>query len=93
MMGTFLITVQGDAPKLLLGADVGGAKVIEIKDVSPDFVSPQELAEKYGYTEQYVRNRLASINKGIGKKHKYKPEEAHLILGQKEKRVGRSRNN
>lgn len=92
-MGMFQITVTGDALQLFLGAEIGGAKVVEIKDVSPEFVTPQELAVKFGISEDTVRAKLASINQGVGKKCKYKPEEAHLILSQRTKRVGRKRAN
>ncbi|MFW2097773.1 MULTISPECIES: hypothetical protein [Acinetobacter] len=93
-MGTFQVTLQGDELQLLLGAQVGGAKVVEIKDVSPEFVTPQELSIKFGISEDTIRDKLASINRGIGRKCKYKPEEAYLILSQKEqKRPGRKRAN
>jgi hypothetical protein len=82
LIGVYQITVTGDVPQLFIGAEVAdGAKVVAIKDVSPEFVSPQELAEKYGISEDTVRDRLSSINRGIGRKCKYKPNEAHLILG------------
>ncbi|NHC02371.1 hypothetical protein G9F31_01045 [Acinetobacter sp. 187] len=93
-MGMFQITVTGDALQLFLGAEIGGAKVVEIKDVSPEFVTPQELAVKYGISEDTVRAKLACIDKGVGRKCKYKPNEADLILGQKQKKgVGRGRKN
>ncbi|WP_227591174.1 cytochrome P450 [Acinetobacter shaoyimingii] len=89
----FQITVTGDELQLFLGEQIGGAKVVEIKDVSPEFVTPQELALKYGISEDTVRAKLASINQGVGKKCKYKPDEAHLILSQKAKKAGRGRIN
>lgn len=93
-MGMYQITVTGDALQLFLGEQIGGAKVVEIKDVSPEFVTPQELAIKYGISEDTVRAKLASINQGVSKKCKYKPDEAELILGQKQKKgVGRGRKN
>ncbi|MDY6530202.1 hypothetical protein [Acinetobacter faecalis] len=93
-MAVFQITATGDELQLFIGAVLeGGAKVVEIKDVSPVFVSPQELALKYGISEDTVRAKLASINKGVGRKCKYVPKEADLILGQKANRLGRKRAN
>lgn len=93
-MGVYQITVTGDAPQIFIGENINGAKVVAIKDVSPEFVTPQELAVKYGISEDTVRTKLASINKGVGRKCKYRPDEAELILGQKEKKsAGRKRAN
>ena len=93
-MAVFQITATGDELQLFIGAVLeGGAKVVAIKDVSPEFVSPQELAVKYGISEDTVRDRLASINRGVGRKCKYKPDEAHLILGQKASKNRRPRKN
>lgn len=92
-MRMFQITATGDDLQLFLGADVGGAKVVEIKDVSPKLVGSTELAEQYNIDAKTVRNKLASINRGYGK-CLYDPAEAHLILSQKEKRgAGRKRAN
>lgn len=93
-MGMFQITVSGDELQLFLGALVGGAKVVAIKDVSPKLVGSTELAEQYKIDAKTVRNRLASINRGSNGKFQYDPTEAHLILSQKEKRgAGRKRAN
>lgn len=93
-MKMFQITATGEQLKVFIGAVLdGGAKVVEIKDISPEFVTPQELAVKYGISEDTVRAKLACIDKGVGRKCKYRPNEADLILGQKSKRAGRKRAN
>lgn len=93
-MSVFQVTLHGDELQLFLGAQVGGAKVVAIKDVSPKLIGSTELAEQYKIDAKTVRNRLASINKGSNGKFQYDPTEAHLILGQKEKRsAGRKRAN
>lgn len=92
-MGTYQITVQGEAPQVFVGSELAGAKVVEIKDISPEFVSPQELALKYGISEDTVRAKLAAINKGVGRKCKYVPKEADLILGHKASKNRRPRIN
>ncbi len=60
----FQITATGDDLQLLLGAVVGGAKVVAIKDVSPKIVGSTELAEQYKIDAKTVQNQLASINRG-----------------------------
>lgn len=93
-MAVFQITATGDELQFCIGAVLeGGTEVVKIKDVSPEFVSPQELALKYGISEDTVRAKLASINKGVGRKCKYVPKEADMILSQKANRPGRKRTN
>ena len=87
-MGIFQITVQGEAPQLFVGSEVGGAKIVSIKDVSP------KLAQYYGISPDAVRDRCAAINKGTRGKCLYDPEQAHAILTAKPiARRGRPRNN
>lgn len=92
-MAIFQMVLTGDQLSAFVGEEFAGAKIVEIKDISPEFVSPQELALKYGISEDTVRAKLASINKGVGRKCKYVPKEADLILGQKANRPGRKRAN
>lgn len=80
MIGVFQITVQGEAPQLFVGSEVGGAKIVSIKDVSPKLVSASELAQQYGISVDAVRDRCAEINKGTRGKCLYDPEQANLIL-------------
>ncbi|MEG0344649.1 MAG: hypothetical protein RR633_20885 [Acinetobacter sp.] len=80
IMGVFQITVHGEAPQLFVGSEVGGAKIISIKDVSPKLVSASELAQQYGISVDVVRDRCAEINKGTRGKCLYDPEQANLIL-------------
>lgn len=93
-MGTFQITVQGDAPQLFVGTEVGGAKIVSIKDVSPRLVSAAELATQYGVSVDVIRSRLADINCGTSGKCLYDPEQAKLILTAKPiAKRGRKRKN
>lgn len=93
-MRVFQITVQGEAPQLFVGSEVGGAKIVSIKDVSPKLVSSTELAQYYGISPDAVRDRCAAINKGTRGKCLYDPEQAHAILTAKPiARRGRPRNN
>lgn len=93
-MGIFQITVQGEAPQLFVGSEVGGAKIVSIKDVSPKLVSAAELAQYYGISVDAVRDRCAEINKGTRGKCLYDPEQANLILTTKPvAKRGRQRKN
>jgi hypothetical protein len=94
MIGVFQITVQGEAPQLFVGSEVGGAKIVSIKDVSPKLVSASELAQQYGISVDAVRDRCAEINKGTRGKCLYDPEQANLILTARPvAKRGRSRKN
>lgn len=63
-----------------MGSEVGGKKIISIRDVSPKLVSASELAQQYGISVDVVRDRCAEINKGTRGKCLYDPEQANLIL-------------
>ena len=82
-MGMFQVTLTGEALKLFIGETVGGAKIVEIKDVSPTLLTSRELAAKYNMSDETVRKRLADFNKGTTGKHLYDPHEAHVILTSK----------
>ncbi|MBD8008322.1 MULTISPECIES: hypothetical protein [Acinetobacter] len=93
-MDIFQITVQSEAPQLFIGSEIGGAKIISIKDVSPKLVSAAELAQHYGISVDAVRDRCAEINKGTRGKCLYDPEQANLILTAKPvAKRGRARKN
>lgn len=93
-MGIFQITVQDEAPQLFVGSEVGGAKIVSIKDVSPKLVSAAELAQYYGISVDAVRDRCTEINKGTRGKCLYDPEQANLILTAKPvAKRGRARKN
>ncbi len=93
-MDIFQITVQSEAPQLFIGSEIGGAKIVSIKDVSPKLVSAAELAQHYGISVDAVRDRCAEINKGTRGKCLYDPEQANLILTAKPvAKRGRARKN
>ena len=79
-MGVFQITVHGDAPQLYVGSEVGGAKIVAIKDVSPKLVTAAELATQYNISVDAVRARLADFNRGTSGKCLYDPEQANAVL-------------
>ena len=92
-MAIFQMVLTGDQLSAFVGEEFAGAKIVEIKDISPEFVSPQELALKYGISEDTVRAKLGAIKKGVGPKCKYVPKEADLILGHKASKNRRPRIN
>lgn len=78
----------------MCGSEVGGAKIVSIKDMSPKLVSASELAQQYGSSVDAVRDRCAEINKGTKGKCLYDPEQANLILTSRPvAKRGRSRKN
>ncbi|AOA58245.1 hypothetical protein [Acinetobacter larvae] len=92
-VGIYAITVQGEAPALHVGAEIGGAKVISIKDISPQLVSAAYLSKQYNLDVKTIRSRLLPINKGTPNKHLYNPEEAERILSLGKQKTGRKRVN
>lgn len=89
----YTITVESDAPpRVMLGQDIGGGIVKELKEIEVELVSASQLAEKYSLSVSTIRVKLVSINQGTGGKSLYNPRLAHTLLTQKNKR-GRPRAN
>lgn len=78
-MAMFQVTLQGSELQLFLGAQIGGAKVVAIQDISPKLISAADLAQQYGISVNVVRDRCCEINKGTRGKCLYDPEQANLI--------------
>lgn len=95
-MGAFkyIITVESDTPpQVMLGQNIGGGIVKELKEVDIELVSATHLAEKYNLSTTTIRDRLVSINQGTHGKALYNPRLAHDILTSKSKKRGRPRAN
>ena len=94
-MGAFkyTITIESDTPpQVMLGQNIGGGIVKELKQVEIDLVSAAHLAQKYNLSTTTIRERLVSINQGTQGKALYNPRLAHDVLTSKNKR-GRPRAN
>ena len=94
-MGAFkyTITIESDTPpQVMLGQNIGGGIVKELKQVEVDLVSAAHLAQKYNLSTTTIRDRLVSINQGTQGKALYNPRLAHDVLTSKNKR-GRPRAN
>ena len=95
MMGVlkYTITIESDTPpQVMLGQNIGGGIVKELKEVEVELVSAAKLAEKYDLSVSTIRAKLISINQGTGGKSLYNPTKAHILLTQKNKK-GRPRVN
>ncbi len=79
-VGTYQITVVGDAPEVFVGSSLGGARIISIEDISPKLISAAELAKQYGISVDAVRDRCSEINRGTSGKCLYDPKQANIIL-------------
>jgi hypothetical protein len=94
-MGAFkyTITIEADAPpQVMLGQNIGGGIVKELREVEVDLVSASHLAQKYNLSVTTIRDKLVSINQGTQGKALYNPRLAHDVLIAKVKR-GRPRAN
>lgn len=89
----YIITVESDTPpQVMLGQNIGGGIVKELKEVEAELVSAAKLAEKYNLSVSTIRAKLISINQGTGGKSLYNPLRAHTLLTEKNKK-GRPRAN
>ncbi|MCY1161779.1 hypothetical protein D9M71_19080 [compost metagenome] len=92
-MAAYLIKVEADTPlQIVLGQNIGGGIVKELKEVEVELVSAAQLAQKYNLSATTIRDRLVSINQGTQGKALYNPRLAHDLLTTKNKR-GRPRAN
>ncbi|MEG1235854.1 hypothetical protein D3C80_992320 [compost metagenome] len=92
-MAAYLIKVEADTPlQIVLGQNIGGGIVKELKEVEVELVSAAHLAQKYNLSTTTIRDRLVSINQGTQGKALYNPRLAHDLLTTKNKR-GRPRAN
>lgn len=85
-MGVFKynITVESDTPlRLMLGEDIGGAVVKELREIDVGLVTAAHLAKKYKFSVPTIREKLASINQGSEGKFLYDPKAAHTLLTKK----------
>ena len=92
-MAAYLIKVEADTPlQIVLGQNIGGGIVKELKEVEVELVSASHLAQKYNLSVTTIREKLAPINQGTQGKALYDPRLAHDLLTTKNKR-GRPRAN
>ena len=92
-MDRYNIVVEGDKPpQIMLGQDIFGAVVKELKEVDVELVSASHLAQRYNLSVTTIRDKLISINQGTQGKALYNPRLAHDLLTTKVRR-GRPRAN
>lgn len=94
-MGTskIMIIVETSTPlQVMLGQNIGGGIVKELKEVEMELVPASHLAKIYNLSVNTIRGKLASINQGTSGKALYNPKLAHALLTQKT-RKGRPRAN
>jgi len=89
----YIITVESDTPpQVMLGQNIGGGIVKELKEVEVELVPASHLAKIYNLSVNTIRDKLVSINQGTNGKSLYNPKLAHTLLTQKI-RKGRPRAN
>lgn len=86
-MASYLIKVECDTPpQLMLGQNIGGGIVKELKELASELLSASQIAEKYNISVQTVRRKLASFNQGTSGKYLYSAKIANEILSSNSKR-------
>lgn len=89
----YVIIVESNTPPhVVLGQDIGGGIVKELKEVDVELVSASHLAQRYNLSVTTIRDKLVSINQGTQGKALYNPRLAHDLLTTKVRR-GRPRAN
>ena len=94
-MAEYIVILESDSPpKILLGQNIFGAVVTELKQKKQELVSAAYLANLYSISTDTVRRKLEGINQGSEGKFLYNPALAATLLkeGDKNKR-GRKRAN
>ncbi|WP_151676080.1 HTH domain-containing protein [Acinetobacter soli] len=82
-----MIIVETNTPlQVMLGQNIGGGIVRELKQVADELLSATQLAEKYNISVQTVRRKLENFNQGTSGKYLYNANVAHEILSNKSKR-------
>lgn len=93
MSTKYIITVESDTPpQIMLGQNLFGGIVKELKELDVELVPAAHLAKLYNLSVGTVREKLASINQGTHGKCLYDPKLARTILTEKVKK-GRPRAN
>ena len=89
MMGVlkYTITIESDTPpQVMLGQNIGGGIVKELKEVEAELLSASQLAQKYNLSVDTIRRKLQEFNQGTAGKYLYNPKIADGILSAKTKR-------
>lgn len=95
-MGAFkyAVIIESDTPpSIILGQNIGGGIVKELKEVSRELVTASQLAVLYSLSVDTIRDKLTSINQGTVGKGLYNPSLAHDLLTKKTSKKGRPRAN
>lgn len=75
-----IVVESTQPPNILLGQNIGGAVVTELKQEKIELVSAAYLAARYSISVDTVRRKLTSINQGTEGKSLYNPVLADDLL-------------
>ena len=86
-MTVYQLTLEADSPpNIMIGQNIHGAEVVEMKIISSKLMSAAELAVKHGLSVNTIRGRLKDFNQGTRGKHLYDPVIAKDLLSEKRSR-------
>lgn len=88
-----IIIESSSPPNITLGQNIGGGKVVELKQNQVELVTASYLAEKHNLSVDTIRRKLEHINQGTTGKSLYNPVVASEILKELERKKGRKRAN
>lgn len=88
-MGAFkyAVILESDTPpSIMLGQNIGGGIVKELKEVEAELLSASQLAKKYNLSVDTIRRKLEKFNQGTSGKCLYDSKIADGILSNQAKR-------
>lgn len=90
---TYLVILEADTPpQIMLGQNICGGIVKELKEAQNELLSAAQIAERYNLSVQTVRRKLLDFNQGTQGKFLYSAKIANEILNPKSKpRTGGAR--
>ena len=82
-----MIIVETSTPlQVMLGQNIGGGIVKELKEVEAELLSASQLAKKYNLSVDTIRRKLEKFNQGTSGKCLYDSKIADGILSNQAKR-------
>lgn len=93
-LAKYMVMIESNTPlNILLGQNIGGGIVKEMKEVTQELVPASYLAKVYNLSVDTVRRRLSLINQGTEGKCLYDPIKASQMLKETKHKPGRKRAN
>lgn len=82
VMQTYVVVLEANTPpQIMLGQNICGGIVKELKETANELLSAAQIADRYSISVQTVRRKLGEFNQGTHGKFLYSAKIAAEILG------------